>query len=146
MAPAGTRVSKTVARPFESSSSTRHRASRRADGVGDRDAAAVAHVAVLKFPGPQNLRPSDVAMEAGMAKQAANYLLGQLEETGHLVRTIDPDDRRSRRIHLAERGLRCGGRCARPCRRSNQSSRRSSVRRSSRSFGGSSSSSTTVPS
>ena len=64
----------------------------------------MAHFAVLKYPGPQNLRPSDVATEAGMTKQATNYLLGQLEETGYLVRTDDPDDRRSKRIHLTERG------------------------------------------
>jgi|SRR5664280_183847 len=64
----------------------------------------MAHFAVLKYPGPQDLRPSDVATEAGMTKQATNYLLGQLEETGYLVRADDPDDRRSKRIHLTERG------------------------------------------
>ena len=33
-----------------------------------------------------------------------NYLLGQLEEFGYLVRGGDPEDRRSRRVHLTERG------------------------------------------
>jgi DNA-binding MarR family transcriptional regulator len=65
----------------------------------------MAHFAVLKYPGPQNLRPSDVATEAGMTKQATNYLLGQLEVCGYLVRRDDPDDRRSKRIHLTERGV-----------------------------------------
>ena len=59
--------------------------------MGSRDAAAMPHVAVLRYPGPQILRPSDVAMESGMTKQPAYYPLGQLEESGNLVRT---DDRR----------------------------------------------------
>ena len=33
-----------------------------------------------------------------------NYLLGQLEELGYLVRLDDPDDMRSRRVTLTERG------------------------------------------
>src|SRR5664279_3307693 len=43
----------------------------------------MAHFAVLKYPGPQDLRPSDVATEAGMTKQATNYLLGQLEAVSY---------------------------------------------------------------
>ena len=33
-----------------------------------------------------------------------NYLLGQLEHAGYLVRENDPDDRRSRWVRLTKRG------------------------------------------
>lgn len=63
-----------------------------------------AHFAVLRYPGPEGRRPSDCAAEAGMSKQAMNYLLGGLERLGYLTREEDPEDQRSRRIHLTERG------------------------------------------
>jgi len=65
---------------------------------------ADAHMAVLRYPGPQGRRPSDLAAELGMSKQAVNYLLGALERAGYLRRADDPDDRRSRRVELTERG------------------------------------------
>jgi DNA-binding MarR family transcriptional regulator len=63
-----------------------------------------AHLAVLRYPGPDGRRPSDLAAEAGMTRQAMNYLLGQLEALGYIVRDDDPDDLRSKRVHLTERG------------------------------------------
>jgi len=63
-----------------------------------------AHSAVLRYPGPQGRRPSDVAAEAGMSRQAMNYLLGELEEMGYLQRRVDPDDKRARRIEFTDRG------------------------------------------
>ncbi|MGA7417507.1 MAG: MarR family transcriptional regulator [Acidimicrobiales bacterium] len=63
-----------------------------------------AHSAVFRYPGPQGRRPSDVAAEAGMSRQAMNYLLGELEQLGYLVRRSDPGDKRSRRIVLTKRG------------------------------------------
>src|SRR6266702_4581921 len=63
-----------------------------------------AHFAVLRYPGPENRRPSDCAAEVGMSKQAMNYLLGQLEQLGYLSREDDPEDQRSKRIHLTKRG------------------------------------------
>jgi DNA-binding MarR family transcriptional regulator len=63
-----------------------------------------AHFAVLRYPGPENRRPSDCAAEAGMTKQAMNYLLGTLERLGYLTREDDGEDQRSKRIHLTERG------------------------------------------
>jgi DNA-binding MarR family transcriptional regulator len=63
-----------------------------------------AHFAVLRYPGPQGRRPSDLAAETGMSRQAMNYLLGQLEHSGYLVRIADPDDHRSKRIRLTDRG------------------------------------------
>jgi DNA-binding MarR family transcriptional regulator len=64
-----------------------------------------AHSAVLRYPGPHGRRPSDVAAEAGMSKQAMNYLLRELEDFGYLVRRVDPEDKRSRRIELTDRGM-----------------------------------------
>jgi DNA-binding MarR family transcriptional regulator len=63
-----------------------------------------AHLAVMRYPGPEDQRPSEVAAETGMSKQATNYLLGQLERLGYLTREEDPDDQRSKRIHLTARG------------------------------------------
>lgn len=64
----------------------------------------LAHTRVLQYPGPDNLRPSDLAAQAGMSKQAVNYLLGQLVDRGYLVRDGDSNDRRLRRVRLTERG------------------------------------------
>jgi DNA-binding MarR family transcriptional regulator len=63
-----------------------------------------AHFAVMRWPGPQNRRPSDLAKEAGMTKQAMNYLLRQLEELGYLTRDDDAQDKRSKRVQLTDRG------------------------------------------
>jgi DNA-binding MarR family transcriptional regulator len=65
-----------------------------------------AHMAVFRYPGPQGKRPSEIAAETGMSRQAVNYLLGQLEELGYLIRSGHPDDARSRRIDLTDRGER----------------------------------------
>jgi len=70
-------------------------------GFDDLEAA---HLLVLQYPGPQGLRPSELAARVGMSKQAVNYQLGHLERLGYLVRHQDPDDQRSKRIALTERG------------------------------------------
>lgn len=67
-----------------------------------------AHLIVLRWPGPDGLRPIEIAGQTGMSKQALNYLLGQLEETGYLERVDDPDDRRSKRVRVTERGWAAG--------------------------------------
>ncbi|MGH2974893.1 MAG: MarR family winged helix-turn-helix transcriptional regulator [Solirubrobacterales bacterium] len=64
-----------------------------------------AHLSVLRYPGPQGRRPSDLAAATGMTKQATSYLLGELERLGYLVRSEDPEDRRSKRIDLTARGV-----------------------------------------
>jgi DNA-binding MarR family transcriptional regulator len=64
-----------------------------------------AHLAVLRYPGPNGRRPSELAAEVGMTKQAMNYLLGQLEGLGYVERRDDPDDQRSKRVHLTARGV-----------------------------------------
>jgi DNA-binding MarR family transcriptional regulator len=66
------------------------------------------HLNVLLYPGPQGLRPSELAARRGMSKQALNYLLGQLERLGYLERRADPHDRRSKRLALTARGEQAG--------------------------------------
>jgi DNA-binding MarR family transcriptional regulator len=67
-----------------------------------------AHMIVLRWPGPDGLRPVEIAGQTGMTKQALNYLLGQLEELGYLERNDDPDDRRSKRVRVTKRGWDAG--------------------------------------
>ncbi len=66
------------------------------------------HLTVVQYPGPQGIRPSDLAARLRMSKQALNYLLGELERFGYIERHPDPDDKRSRRIALTERGYSAG--------------------------------------
>lgn len=63
-----------------------------------------AHVALFRSPGMEGRRPGELAEEMHITKQSVNELLGHLERRGYLVRDRDPDDNRSRRIHLTERG------------------------------------------
>jgi DNA-binding MarR family transcriptional regulator len=63
-----------------------------------------AHVDVWRYPGPENQRPSELATQTRMTKQALNYLLGQLEQLGYLTRETDSDDQRSKRVRLTPRG------------------------------------------
>jgi DNA-binding MarR family transcriptional regulator len=63
------------------------------------------HMAVFRYPGPHGARPSQLAAQLRMSKQALNYLLGDLEQLGYLERRPDPDDKRSKRIALTQRGL-----------------------------------------
>ncbi len=63
-----------------------------------------AHLNVLQYPGPENVRPSEPATRTRMSKQALNYLLRQLEQLGCLTRKEDDSDQRSKRIHLTRKG------------------------------------------
>ncbi len=63
-----------------------------------------AHVDVWRYPGPENQRPSGLATQTRMTKQALNYLLGQLEQLGYLTRETDSNDQRSKRVRLTPRG------------------------------------------
>jgi DNA-binding MarR family transcriptional regulator len=71
-------------------------------GFEDFDAA---YLNVFQYPGPQGTRPSDLAARLRMSKQALNYLLGELERRGYLERRPDPDDLRSKRVALTQRGI-----------------------------------------
>jgi DNA-binding MarR family transcriptional regulator len=62
------------------------------------------HLNVLQYPGPDGVRPSELAARLRVSKQALNYLLGQLERLGYLERLADEQDMRSRRIFLTRRG------------------------------------------
>ncbi len=64
----------------------------------------LAHLSVLQYPGPHGMRPSELAAQLRMSKQALNYQLGQLERLGYVERQQDPDDLRSKRIVLTPRG------------------------------------------
>jgi DNA-binding MarR family transcriptional regulator len=70
-------------------------------GFDDIDAP---HLGVILWPGPEGMRPSDLAARMRVTKQALNYLLGELERLGYLERSPDPEDRRARRIALTDRG------------------------------------------
>lgn len=72
-----------------------------AAGFDDLD---LPHLTVLQYPGPDGMRPSDLAARLRMSKQALNYMLGELERMGYLQRLPDPDDLRARRIVLTDRG------------------------------------------
>jgi DNA-binding MarR family transcriptional regulator len=63
-----------------------------------------AHLDVFQYPGPENQRPSDLAKQARMTKQALNYLLGLLDRLGYLTRGADAADQRYKRVHLTARG------------------------------------------
>ena len=68
------------------------------------DGLEAAHLNVFQYPGPEGARPSELAAELGMSKQALNYMLGELERLGYLERLPDPEDSRSKRIALTARG------------------------------------------
>jgi DNA-binding MarR family transcriptional regulator len=68
-----------------------------------------AYLTVFRYPGPQGARPTDVAAQVGISKQALNYLLRELERLGYLEREPHPDDHRSKRIVLTERGVAAVG-------------------------------------
>src|SRR4051794_28777747 len=70
-------------------------------GFDDLDAA---HLSVFQYPGPQGVRPTELAFRLRISKQALNYLLGELERLGYLERRPDPDDLRSKRVALTRRG------------------------------------------
>ena len=68
-----------------------------------------AYFAVFRYPGPQGARPTDLAAQLGISKQALNYLLRELERLGYLEREPHPDDLRSKRIVVTERGVAAVG-------------------------------------
>ncbi len=62
------------------------------------------HLNVFLFPGPEGAKPTELAARLHASKQSINHLLGQLERLDYLERRDDPEDLRSRRIHLTRRG------------------------------------------
>ncbi len=62
------------------------------------------HMAVLQFPGPDGVRPGQLAERAGMSKQAMNQLLRSLESLGFIARSDSPNGGRARVVRLTKRG------------------------------------------
>ena len=67
-----------------------------------------AYLSVFHWPGPQGLRPSELAARRGMTRQALNHLLRQLEDAGYLTRSVHAGHGRETRIHLSRRGVALG--------------------------------------
>jgi DNA-binding MarR family transcriptional regulator len=77
-----------------------------AEGYADLQAA---HLAVFQHPGPHGLSPGEIARRAGATKQAMSNLLSQLERSGYVRRSPDPDNGRQRIVELTERGRAATG-------------------------------------
>ncbi len=62
-----------------------------------------AHFALFSYPLPNGVRPSDLARQIHMSRQATNYLIGQMEGLGYLERRAGPEGER-RLVYLTDRG------------------------------------------
>ena len=58
---------------------------------------------VMRYPGPDGVRPIDLARRCNMTKQAMNYVLAGFEAKGYLKRK-SPVGKRSTTIHLTAKG------------------------------------------
>jgi len=67
------------------------------------DDLTAAHLNVLQHPGPDAVRPTELAGRIRVTRQALNYLLGQMHDLGYLERRSDPADG-FRRVYLTARG------------------------------------------
>ena len=70
------------------------------------DDLSAAHVGLWRYPGLEELRPSQVADRVGITKQSVNDLLGHLEQHGYILRVPDLVDGRARMIRLTPKGRR----------------------------------------
>ncbi len=64
-----------------------------------------AHFAVFSYPLPDGVRPSELARQKRMSRQAINYLLVQLEALGYIERRA-PEGSDRRLIYMTARGRR----------------------------------------
>jgi DNA-binding MarR family transcriptional regulator len=62
-----------------------------------------AHLTVFSYPLPHGVKPSELARNMRMSRQATNYLIVQLEALGYLERRA-PQGSDRRRVYLSERG------------------------------------------
>ena len=76
-------------------------AARAGAGLDDINAA---QARVLQRIGPRGRRLNEHAQAAQMTKQAAGFLVGQLERAGYVERVADPSDGRARLIRITPRG------------------------------------------
>lgn len=63
-----------------------------------------AHAPIFMAIDPAGSRVTELAERARMTKQAAGELIRYLTGRGYLTSSVDPDDRRARRVELTERG------------------------------------------
>ena len=63
-----------------------------------------AMIGLFRFAGVDRRRPSEIAANARLSKQATNDMLRELERLGYLERRPDPTDGRARLIRLTKRG------------------------------------------
>jgi DNA-binding MarR family transcriptional regulator len=68
------------------------------------DDVSAAHLYVFQTPGPDGLRPTELARRALTTKQAMNHHLAWLEQRGYIERTTTPDDGRGRVVQLTDKG------------------------------------------
>lgn len=64
------------------------------------------HVTLFRWPGPDGMRPTELAAAVHVSKQSVNDRLGELERLGYLTREPDPADSRARIVRLTARGRR----------------------------------------
>ena len=63
-----------------------------------------AHLDAFEPPGPDGLRPTELAVRTNTTKQAMNHQLNALERLGYLERVPSITDRRATVIRLTDRG------------------------------------------
>jgi DNA-binding MarR family transcriptional regulator len=63
-----------------------------------------AHLLLFRYPSIVGMRPTELADQVGISKQAMNDLLRQLEERGYVELQPEPADRRAKLIALTSRG------------------------------------------
>jgi DNA-binding MarR family transcriptional regulator len=73
----------------------------RAHGFDD---ITTAHIYVFQTPGPDGVRPTELARRTQMTKQAMNHLLAGLEAGGYVKRAASPSDGRARVLRLTKKG------------------------------------------
>jgi DNA-binding MarR family transcriptional regulator len=62
-----------------------------------------AHLYVFQYPGPDGMRPSELARQLHISRQAMNHMIAQLESLGYLERRAESQEDR-RRVYLTTRG------------------------------------------
>jgi DNA-binding MarR family transcriptional regulator len=70
-----------------------------------RDQVGAAHIHITRHLAVGGSRLTDLALSAGMSKQAMGDLVDQCEAWGLVRREADPHDRRARRVLFTEDGL-----------------------------------------
>jgi DNA-binding MarR family transcriptional regulator len=70
------------------------------------DDIVASHIYVFQTPGPDGVRPTELARRALMSKQSMNHLLARLEESGYLRRVDADGDGRGRVLRLTPKGRR----------------------------------------